>query len=683
MKRLKITLAFKDERLQLITVIEQMMNLLKDENISLTILGDDEEYLKKKGTLASYRELINADENIIEKVHQINSDVVLLFGENLVKEFLEGKRYQNIIPYIAPMTKDQIKQDIDSIKEILDKFPFILTNVEMKLRLVNEIPDYKNTILALPDIYVFDQANKNLSIDLGGALLPEEHRTIPKKVSVDLYNNSDHTNRIIDFLTKNRGISRLNQRVQFEVKLEDINLIKSFKKINSDISFTARENDFFTEGDIFILDSPEGLSPIDIKEKLISYAFLGRPIILYKHPVYEDLLGEHYPLYYKNNKQIYKLLNQLIEDERFYNQCCNHVRQFSNFYNFSQVKNQILPVLWRFNNDPTTILFAGHDFKFLNQYIQSCKEKNLNVIVDQWKGHTKHDAEQSERKLREADIVFCEWGLGNAIYYSQNKLKHQKLYIRVHRQELTTKNFNQIDLEKVDRIIAVSPFILEEFSRIKNIPRAKMTLIPNYINVEHFRTKTNSSERSKFHLGLLGILPKLKRLDRALDLFEQLWRLDSRYKLYIKGKRPEELGWLQNRKKEVEYYEQLFKKINEAPWNNNVIFEEYNHDVASWFSKIGYILSTSDIEAFHLAIVEGMASGVQPVVFNWPGAKYIYPKDIIVNSVQEAKELIIYNNKSNRSNHQFEEFVSQYDKKIIFERLDQLLELKSFSKEKR
>src|SRR5699024_11154979 len=84
---------------------------------------------------------------------------------------------------------------------------------------------------------------------------------------------------------------------------------------------------------------------------------------------------------------------------------------------------------------------------------------------------------------------------------------------------------------------------------------------------------TQKTKDSSLNLGILGILPARKRLDLAVDVFEKLWEKDNRYKLFVKGKLPQELPWLMGRKKEKEYYDQLFNRINSAPWRKNIILK--------------------------------------------------------------------------------------------------------------
>jgi hypothetical protein len=55
-----------------------------------------------------------------------------------------------------------------------------------------------------------------------------------------------------------------------------------------------------------------------------------------------------------------------------------------------------------------------------------------------------------------------------------------------------------------------------------------------------------------------------------------------------------------------------------------VTFDGFGSDVAAWLRRVGWVLSTSDDESFHLAPAEGMASGAVPALLPWPGADTIY-----------------------------------------------------------
>lgn len=151
---------------------------------------------------------------------------------------------------------------------------------------------------------------------------------------------------------------------------------------------------------------------------------------------------------------------------------------------------------------------------------------------------------------------------------------------------------------------------------------------------------------SEYSLGLLGMVPSLKRLDKALDIIEHLRRLDERYVLYIKSKQPWDIPFIWNKESEKEYFIEQLKRIEDSRLlREGVVFDDYGADVAAWFRKIGWMLSTSDIEGCHTAVAEGMASGAKPVIFNWPGAEGVYKEEIIFKDPVEAATHIYHNGK--------------------------------------
>lgn len=317
------------------------------------------------------------------------------------------------------------------------------------------------------------------------------------------------------------------------------------------------------------------------------------------------------------------------------------------------------------------ILIAGHDLKFIKFYIDYLNGTDHEVRIDKWENHVGHNVQVSYELLNWADIIFCEWGLGNTIFYSQNKRENQKLIVRMHRQELETSYLSQANFEKIDKFITVSPYIYEEFCRTFNIPRSKMYLIYNNVNLNKFQ-KLNDNDR-QFKIGMVGYLPKLKRLDIALDIFKELYAKDNRYTLHFKGKRPEELRWLWRIDEEREYYEEQFQRIDNAIWKNNVIFEPFG-DVVEFYNDMEFILSVSDVESFHLAAAEGMACGAVPIISNWEGAETIYYKKFIVKNLERVSDYITHVRKNKEIyNGNIIENIKSFDEETIIKEMNKVL----------
>lgn len=194
--------------------------------------------------------------------------------------------------------------------------------------------------------------------------------------------------------------------------------------------------------------------------------------------------------------------------------------------------------------------------------------------------------------------------------------------------------------------------------RICQIPRHKMILIANTIDTEKLdRPKQANID---FNIGICGVIPKIKGLDQALDIFEQLWQTDNRYTLFIKGKLPKDVPWLMGRTAEREYYEAVFARIQAAPWKDHVVFDKHGNDVHEWLQKIGYLLSTSESESFHTVLMEGMAAGTTPCLLSWPGVDTVYPEYSIFQSPEAIVEFIQHNTLTKKNQQMYQAYAYQY-----------------------
>ena len=317
------------------------------------------------------------------------------------------------------------------------------------------------------------------------------------------------------------------------------------------------------------------------------------------------------------------------------------------------------------------ILIAGHDLKFLSFYTAYLETlEPAEVLYDNWEGHNSHDVTGSLEKLKWADIVFCEWGLGNAVFFSEHKRQDQRLIIRLHRQELNTGYLHWVDHQKVDAFICVSPRMRDAFAAKFRIPAGRITVIPNAVDLNGF---TPSKAHGNMTLGMVGYIPKLKRMDKALDLLQTLHRAGQEYSLVFKGLHPFDTKWLLKRPDERAYFEEQFERIEHEGLSGYVSFESFG-SMNTFYSDKDFILSMSDVEAFHLAVAEGMAAGVLPVIHGWRGADQIYGRDFIVPDVDRVADFI-KDLSENREKHKetMEKIVSKFDEQLIISMLNRLV----------
>jgi glycosyltransferase involved in cell wall biosynthesis len=287
------------------------------------------------------------------------------------------------------------------------------------------------------------------------------------------------------------------------------------------------------------------------------------------------------------------------------------------------------------------VLVNGHGLHFIDLLCEKFSDHGYDVAYDKWEGHNVHDVDKSRKLLDQANIIICEWCLGNAVWYSENKQPDQKLIIRLHLFERNEDYPWDVDMENVDSMIFVGPHIRREAIAKFGWERwaeTKLKVIPNYINTEAFDLP--KSPGARFNIGMVGILRPRKRLDLALDIIEKLRRKDERFHLYVKGKTHREYRWL--RPEEIRYYEHQMDRIKgSALLKDAVHFDGWGSDMPEWYKKIGFILSVSDFESFHLVIAEGAASRAVPVALKWEGVEEIFPQDWSYNTTDEIANAIL------------------------------------------
>lgn len=382
---------------------------------------------------------------------------------------------------------------------------------------------------------------------------------------------------------------------------------------------------------------------LEISTKVLEFSVLGLPPIMARNAVNEAVFGEEYPLYANTYKEARDRLLLVLENPELLKTVRHQVRQCAAIFCYDHIRTHYLQPLCPTAASHTMPLLcvAGHDLKFVEPLLRHFAAKAI-VARHYWWGHCHHDVKASEDIALKADIIFCEWFLGNAVWHSHHKRPGSKLIVRFHLQELNTVYPSQADMEAIDQVVVVSEhtrrdavkkFGWEEYAH-------KIRVIPNAIDWARFRRE--KFRDSLFQLGLVGITPKRKRLDLALDILEKCRAVDRRFTLRIKGKRPDEYLWLRDNPDELAFFTEQMRRIDTNPVLHNAVqFDGWSNNMGEWYRNIGFILSVSDFEGTHQAVAEGGASGAMPIIRNWEGADEVYRKEWVYSDTDAMAEKIL------------------------------------------
>jgi glycosyltransferase involved in cell wall biosynthesis len=387
---------------------------------------------------------------------------------------------------------------------------------------------------------------------------------------------------------------------------------------------------------------PELDASLELSTKVLEFGQLGLPVILNRTPMHEALLGADYPLFAASLEDVADAAAAAC-DPRVFALAASRTSAAAAAFALDEAAARLraylaraVPALGSAGSADSAglaglgaperlrVVIAGHDLKFFNSLIDYFRlQPDLDLRVDHWAALGEHDESLSRELAEWADVVVCEWCTPNAVWYSRHKRRSSRMLVRLHRFELYSPYPAQVKIGNVDTVICVSDYYARLTREKTGWPAAKIVTVPNALDVPQLdRPKLDGA---RFHLGLTSMVPMRKRLDLALDVLEELRREDDRYQLFVKSGMPWELWWVWQHQKERSHYFEAFRRVQRSPLlRDAVVFDGAGPDVPAWLRRIGFILSVSDDESFHMAPAEGMASRAVPAIRHWPGAETIY-----------------------------------------------------------
>lgn len=381
---------------------------------------------------------------------------------------------------------------------------------------------------------------------------------------------------------------------------------------------------------------------LELSTKLVEMVASGARCICYPSRINRNALGEGYPFYATGREDLRRVL--ATED--------SSSDTLMSVLRSKHAMTQVREKYWKTVLGPKVVLsprricIAAHDFKFIDPYLSHLKAIGHEVIRDEWRWGEPLDLQRSERARDWADTVICEWGLANAVWYSSSLRENQKLYIRLHAQEVheRARKFGaRINVRKVTKFIFVSEDIRRRAVELFGWPQDKTIVIPNFVLTDEYVLAPRRTSQ-RIALGLVGIVPSSKRFDRAVETLAALCARGHDAVLYVKGHRPENLAFMRapGRRHELVAYEEIYRRIESDPTiSARVFYEPWGNDVGLFYRSVDYILSPSEQESFHYALADGILSGSHPVIWEREGVERLYSSEWVVSDVCGAVERII------------------------------------------
>jgi len=585
---------------------------------------------------------------------------VLLRGFELCKfasasKSLHGRIWAYLTDYYE--IKDNTRKIKQGIEEYFHEFiysfdRFVLQTDSIKREFMNKFNVPENKISLLPPMIpriepaIRKKTGKTIHVGYAGKIAPlwgvlelinvgKELREYGYNLKIHIVGDKIHRNTPAypDFLESTRNVLTNTPYIIWhggKSREDSINLMKEM-----DICWAYRSN---------ILEK----NTLELSTKLLELMSIGNPIILTENEVHSDLMGSNYPYFVSRESELIEKMKEIISNLDTHSDLMQKIMKTAGEYTIDHAKStRINPLLIEVKHMHTAvkkkIVINGHDLKFIGEFESHLKKLGHQVRRDVWGWGDPINLQRSKALAEWGEVIFSEWGLANAVWYSENISQDKRHIIRIHLQEINKRARKfppQINLTNVSKIVFIAEHVRNTAIELFDWPIEKTMTIPNFVDVDKFNmVKTEDAEKT---IAIIGIVPQRKRLDRAIDLLIALHERDKRWKLIVKGNLPHNYAFMHapGRKKELEYYDAEYERIRENQLTDSVIFEGYTPSLPYWYKKVGYILSSSDFESFHYSIAEGVSSGSIPLIWEWEGSVDIYPKQWSKKNTDELLDFV-------------------------------------------
>lgn len=278
----------------------------------------------------------------------------------------------------------------------------------------------------------------------------------------------------------------------------------------------------------------------------------------------------------------------------------------------------------------TRIDLGGVDPRFANVIMDP---RTFRQIYDVARGRPVSLLDRSVvEQLTGAEVVVADWADKGLALASRLVPDDSRLIARVHGVDTLSPWAHLTHWDRVDAVLAPSTHLADALRRTvgPRLDDVEIHVVPNPVDCAAFATqKTPAAQRT---LGLVGWAQRVKDATFALEVLALLREQDPTWRLRLVGGDFAQT----NRAVELEAAQRFRSRLCRRDVAGAVDFVPFTTDVPSEMAEIGWGLSTSLRESFHLGLAEMAASGSVPVVRDWPvyslrgGAATLFPSEWVV-----------------------------------------------------
>ncbi len=248
-----------------------------------------------------------------------------------------------------------------------------------------------------------------------------------------------------------------------------------------------------------------------------------------------------------------------------------------------------------------------------------------------------------EEILRARDVVFTDWVDRGAVMTSLMAEPQTRLVVRFHGVDSLSMWQFLMDWSRVDDVVFVSEHLQASVNALigAQLEGVRQHVIGNTVDFDRFPAE--SSEQAPRTLALVGWAQKVKDPLWAVEVLALLRQTDPTWRLKLIGA---DMPKNARRASEDAYADAFRERVLRDDVSEAIEYVGFTKDLPRHLRDVGFALSTSLRESWHIGVLEMVAAQAVPVIRNWPvyarygGARKLYG-DWVVDTPEQAAERIL------------------------------------------
>lgn len=240
-------------------------------------------------------------------------------------------------------------------------------------------------------------------------------------------------------------------------------------------------------------------------------------------------------------------------------------------------------------------------------------------------------------------FVWVEWADKNAVHVSNNpKPEGQRLIVRLHGYEVyRPHSIAGIHWPRVDALVFGASYVRDHFLDVhgdRMMGETKVRLIPYGVNVGRWSFAKRERNKKKKTIAVVGILTEKKGPQLLGMVIQQFARKHPEYRFLLRLDVP---GAPNPNMSEVPLRYQI-EGLDNWEWVPR------QPSMNRWLEEAKFLLSTSTLESFSYVVAEAMCKGIKPLIYDWRGARQLWPEECIWQDFGELEKVFAGEYRSDR-----------------------------------